>query len=354
MAVQAVSRDVALDAFAFEPQFLDHLAPVWSALDDSVRGTLYVSPELVGRAQSKGLAADVVEAQALRASSSPPRANPGDGPVAFVTSIGDTKVARRLGYRRFIFMEHGAGQAYLGDPHPFRHPSYAGGDDREDVVLFLVPNEFSARLWLHRYPESSVDIIGCPRLDDLPARQPGPPTVAISFHWPGFVVPEADTALGFYLPVLSGLPKKFDIIGHAHPKGDWPDRMSRIYKRAGIPFVRDFDEVCRRADVYVCDNSSTIFEFAATGRQVVVMNAPTYRRNIHHGLRFWEAADVGVQVDTREGLVPAIETALLDRQEERDAREAALRLVYAYREGAAKRAADAIERWMLDARSPQG
>ena len=25
----------------------------------------------------------------------------------------------------------------------------------------------------------------------------------------------------------------------------------------------DFDEVCRRADLYICDNSSSLYEFAA-------------------------------------------------------------------------------------------
>lgn len=337
-----------LDALAFEPQFLDHVAPVWKALPAALRGHLRVSETLLDRAARLGLAAEPVNDDELRRSSPPPKAKPGTGPVAFAVSIGDIKVGRRLGYQRFIFMEHGAGQSYPGDQHGARHASYAGGVDREDVVMFLVPNEYSARLWLEAYPESATHIVGCPRLDVLPAREPGPETVAISFHWPGFVAPEADTALGFYMPVLKDLSQRFNVIGHAHPKGDWPDRMRRIYQRAGIPFVQDFDDVCRQADVYVCDNSSTLFEFAATGRQVVVLNAPQYRKNVHHGLRFWDAADVGVQVDEKNLLGDAVALALRDRQEERDAREAALDVVYAYRTGAAKRAADVMERWLAE------
>jgi UDP-N-acetylglucosamine:LPS N-acetylglucosamine transferase len=98
--------------------------------------------------------------------------------------------------------------------------------------------------------------------------------------------------------------------------------------------------------VYVCDNSSTIYEFAATGRPVVVLNGPHYRRDVHHGLRFWDAADVGIQVDHPRDLPDAIEEALRDPEPRRRAREAALGIVYAHRTGAAQRAAAALTDWM--------
>jgi hypothetical protein len=338
-----------MDAFAFEPQFLDHLAPVWRLLPLDVRGTLRTSPALLGQAEALGLAAEAVDVESIRRLSPPPRAAPSTaGPLAFVTSIGDTKVARRFGYRRLAFMEHGAGQAYVGEQSlaARRHPSYAGGMDREDTELFLVPNDYSARLWRSAYPAARVEVVGCPRLDDLPARAPdGRTTVAISFHWPGFVCPEADTALGTYLSVLPELARRYHVIGHAHPKGDWPRRMARRYEKLGIEFVPSFDDVCRRADVYVVDNSSTLFEFAATGRPVVVLNAPTYRRNVRHGLRFWDAATVGVNVDAADRLIPAVGRALADEELTKRARETALGLVYAYRSGGAERAALALSEW---------
>jgi hypothetical protein len=330
------------DALAFEPQFIDHLAPIWRALPG---GRFITSERLAPRARAHGIEPSIVDDAALRERSRPPRARVEDGPMALTASIGDIKVGRRLGYRRFAFIEHGAGQAYLaGGGMP--HPSYAGGMDREDVELFMVPNEYSAALWRAAYPTARVEIVGCPRLDDLPARvgQPGR-VVAISFHWPAFVAPEADSAVGFYMSVLGDLARAHEVIGHAHPKADWQDRMERIYRRHGIEMVKDFDEVCRRADVYVCDNSSTIFEFASTGRPVVVLNAPTYRRNVHHGLRFWEAATVGVQCDRPQDLNAKIDEALLDTPDARTAREAALSLVYAYRHGAARRAASAVLEW---------
>jgi UDP-N-acetylglucosamine:LPS N-acetylglucosamine transferase len=121
--------------------------------------------------------------------------------------------------------------------------------------------------------------------------------------------------------------------------------MSKRYRLAGIPFVPEFADVCRRADVYVCDNSSTLFAFAATGRPVVVLNPPWYDKRVDHGLRFWEAADVGVQCNDPADLPAAIDKALRDTPAQRKRREAALDLVYAYREGAAQRAADVLTEW---------
>lgn len=332
-----------MDAIACESQFVDHAAPVWRALEPEIRGRFLVDAPLVDRAVSRGLEPEILDATAIRMSSAPPLAGHASGPLAFVTSVGDTKVGRRLGYRRFAFMEHGAGQAYLGDGG-IPHPSYAGGLDREDTELFLVPNEYSADLWRRRYG-ARVEVVGSVRLDDLPGRtfDPDPrPVIAISFHWPAFVAPEAGTALGHYLGILPELARRFRVIGHGHPKGDWPRRMERLYRRAGIEFVPDFDDVCRRADIYVCDNSSTLFEFASTGRPVVVLNSPAFRRRIQHGLRFWDAADVGVQVDDPGHLVEGIELAVEDGTEQRANRERALDIVYAFRSGAAARAAAVI------------
>jgi CDP-glycerol glycerophosphotransferase (TagB/SpsB family) len=119
--------------------------------------------------------------------------------------------------------------------------------------------------------------------------------------------------------------------------------LDRRYRRAGINVVRDFADVCRQADLYITDNSSSLYEFAATGRPVVVLNAPWYRRDVHHGLRFWDAIP-GPQVDHSRDLVPTVLKAL--ETDTTDLRESALAKVYAYRSGAAERAARIIEEWV--------
>src|SRR5690349_18098515 len=47
---------VRLDALAFERQFVDHLAPLWRALPEAVRGRFLVDPALVDHAMKRGIA----------------------------------------------------------------------------------------------------------------------------------------------------------------------------------------------------------------------------------------------------------------------------------------------------------
>lgn len=336
-----------IDAIASEPQFLDHLAPIWTRISGSARGRLLVEPGLVARARWRGIDdAEPLDVDALRQT---PQVGPRrDGPPALVASIGDIKIGRRLGYGPFAFVEHGAGQGY--DTRSGSAASYAGGPDRDDNELFICPNEYSADRWRRSYPSARVAVVGSTRLDELPARSPGPaPVVAVSFHgdWP-HGVPYGGNALTEFLPGLPALASRYSTIGHAHPGKRWGERMARTFDRVGIEFVPEFDAVCERADVYVCDNSSTLWEFASTGRPVVVMNARHWHRGGGPGLRFWDAAHVGVNVDRPDELVPAVARALKHRPEDVAAREDALEYVYAYRHGAAERAAAAVVDWLGD------
>ncbi len=55
-----------MDAFAFEPQFVDHIAPVWRELPADVRGTLRTSPALGDRARALGLVVEEVDVETIR------------------------------------------------------------------------------------------------------------------------------------------------------------------------------------------------------------------------------------------------------------------------------------------------
>lgn len=321
-----------VDFAAHTAPYVEHLAPIFRALPEEHRGRFYVTSWARAGAVDSGIPdADLVvdDGDALPA-----------GAHIVVASYRDTTRARG---RPVILCEHGAGQAYSN-----RHSSYVGGVGRDDVVLFVVPNGQAATRNRRRYPAIPNAVVGCPKLDELAVVPPptGPPTVAISFHWRCQVVPEAGTALDDYSPVLADLRADLaaagiDLLGHAHPA--IATEIGPVYAAAGIEFVPSFTDVVRRAHLYAVDNSSTLFEFAALGRPVIVLNAGSYRRNVHHGLRFWTEVGVGLNVDDPAELLPTILRALEDPEDVRRSREASVARVYPVRDGtSARRAAAAV------------
>jgi hypothetical protein len=336
---------MAVDFLAGQPHFLDHLYPTWCALPEEQRGALCLGQYRMGNA-SPGEVADHAQRLGMggwRVFNSSVELmgflKQRRGPVV-TAAFGDLAVANATG-RPQVFSEHGAGQSFSN-----RHPSYSGGErGREHVKLFLCPNETVARRNREFYPGIPNAVVGCPKLDQwhLAPEKPrdSPPVIALSFHWDCRVAPEARTTLPHYQDCLKGLAWQFRLLGHGHPRIQ--PQLKPIYAAAGIEFVPDFEEVLQRADLYVCDQMSTLYEFASLGRPVVVLNAPWYRRSVQHGLRFWEAATVGVQCDQPADLPAAIEQALEDSPAQQEARRAAVELAYAYCDGhAAERAAAAI------------
>ena len=102
----------------------------------------------------------------------------------------------------------------------------------------------------------------------------------------------------------------------------------------------------RRADLYAVDNSSTLFEFAATGRPVVVLNAPWYRRSVTAWPRFWWGADVGANVAYPAALTETILGALKDTNKQADRRARIAAEVFPHVGDASRLAAEAIERFL--------
>lgn len=295
-----------IDFYSSQPHYGAHMWPVYAALPEEQRGAFGVTR--------------------------------GTGPVV-VASYGDYKRAKAVGYTRFALMQHGAGQSY-GDS---THSSYPGGGGQGDVSLFLCPNEYSAAKWRQKYPNSSVVVAGSPATECLPVRESSSTerVVAVSFHWRCSLWPETMPAFGDFRLAVAALP--YSVIGHGHPRAmRW---LRPYYAKAGIPVVEDWAEVCKQADVYVCDNSSTIFEFAATGRPVVLMNSRHYRKRVNHGGRFWEWATVGLQVDHPDDLADTVKLALLDPRGIRQERRRIVQQVYAQVQGSTQATVNALLEW---------
>lgn len=323
-----------IDFYASNPWYVDHVAPIWRALPPEARGTFHVTTKSAEAARGLPNATS----DKLSTSRRP----------LFVVSYGDLRAATMNGRTMIALGQHGAGQSYSTD-----HPAYPGGRSQGAASLFLVPNRHAEMRTRAAYPRARVERTGCPKLDTLPGREPdGQLVVALSFHWDGpAIAPEMRSAWLHYRRALGALTRRYRVIGHAHPKAT--ARVAPWYRASHVELVPSFEDVLRRADVYACDNSSSLFEFAATGRPVVVLNAPWFRRNVEHGLRFWEASGIGVNAEGPHDLAAAVAAAVADAPATRAAREAALDLVYDPRTGGAQRSAEVLVDWARTVRAPQ-
>lgn len=323
-----------LDAYASDTHYADHLAPIWTELPDEARGTFYAhNPRLADYLDRTHL----IDARAT----GPPMGLE----LLLVASYRDELRGRA---REVIFLEHGAGQSYgdLGDG------SYAGDKPRPNVRLYLAPNELVAGRARPTVTNGTVAIVGTPKLDAYHLDPPAPrgaraPVVAFAWHWDATIAPETRTALPHYRRHLGTVADYFggaNIIGHGHPRL-WPQRshaLEATYLRFGITPYRHARTVLDEADLLIADNTSLLYEFASTGRPVLVLNAPFYRRNVHHGLRFWDLIP-GLQVDHPAELVDRAVQALEDPLEVRELRTAVLEEVYPLADGrAAERAAEEV------------
>lgn len=324
-----------VNALATQPHYVAHLAPLWLALDPAERGTFHaMGPACAAEAARYGI--PPAELQRRRTMPAPHRIHE---PVWLVASWWDLD---RLGpRRRAVFVEHGAGQQYLGNGHPENYP---GGPRRERVALFLCPSPRVADANRATYPRTPAEVVGCAHVERLAARRTWAevcgierrPVLTFHFDTAHQVAPEARSALGHYLPALPTLARQVRPLGHGHPRA-WAE-LAELYAEHGIEPCEHQDDALARASVLIADNTSAMFEAAALDVPVVVLNAPWYRRDVHHGLRFWDAADVGLQVNEPDELVPAIAWTL-HHDPLRDRRRAIAAEVYPQPEGGAARAA---------------
>lgn len=296
----------SVDALATQRHYGDHIRPIWEEL------------------QRLGVAGEWHDR--------PPKH---DRPIIVASSTDLQRVEVPA-----VFVEHGAGQTYLDARHP---EGYAGGPKRGRVVLFICPSERVAEKNRKAYPKARSVVVGSPRLEwlrrargrfSLDSPPPSPLAPAISFHWNCRTSPEARWAWPHYQTLTDWLEPD-SIIGHGHPRS-WP-QLRRWWQAVGVETVDEFADVTLRASLYVVDNSSTMYEAAALGIPVVALNAPWYRRDVHHGLRFWDLIP-GPQVDHPSELPAAIAEA----PEWADKRDKISELVYSPSDGAARRAAEAI------------
>lgn len=333
--------DKRIDILASRWHYLDHLAPVWRALPEDIRGGVLVeSPRLLAHP----VAAEAKRRQTVKA----------DRISRVLVASGTDMLTARRQHWGIALMEHGAGQTYSsGKPSS----SYAGGPARQGVGLFLCTNQAVAQANALYGPRTVV--VGCPRLRDLEAvraehRASERPTLALTWHWAcriappwsGWAWPEFVNAL-----VALRLAWPGPVIGHAHPRA-WK-AVETAYRQASIEPVQRWEDVIARADVLSFDNTSAGFEAAALGIPVVLCESSAWKRDTEHGLRFWRWADIGptVRADTypeaiARNWVDASLSVLHPSGPWKDQREAMAAETYPHREDSTERAVSALLRWV--------
>lgn len=292
-----------IDVYATWSHYLDHLLDATAGLDVRV-----VCP-------TEALAVHAYARGARNVTRGNVRMPGGPTLVAGYADARDTHASRPL-----ALVEHGAGQTYLD----VEHMGYAGGPGWSRLDLVLSPGPHAAARWRAAYPSLRVVEIGAPE-----HRPYAGPTglVAVTFHWRCNKTIESGTAWREWQDTVARLPRE-RLLGTWHPR--WGERrgtnnLADWWTALGVEVAEDVEDVFARADVLVCDNTSLAYEFAATGRPVVSLNASWWRKDVEHGLRFW-AHVPGIMLDPGDDLAAGIDAALTGAGE--DARRAAVAHAY--------------------------
>lgn len=254
-------------AFGSEPHYCEHIQAIWKHLPDDLRGTWFPKHTDI------------------------PRADPDD--IVMVASFIDVPLVPN---HRVVYVEHGAGQRYTNlkehhswHYHASRHPNR--------VVAYISPRQEVADSW-----GRPAFAAGSPVCDPYELYgEEG--VVAITFHWDApNVCAETRSAFPHYVERMPDIVQAlrdqgYEVLGHRHPKYKM---MDGYWDRIGVPEV-DVDTVRRRASILIADNTSLLYEMAYLFRGTVALNAPWYRRDVDHGLRFW--GWYGLMLDEPEDLI---------------------------------------------------
>lgn len=242
-----VGGQVGIRLVARQPHYRDHLLPIWNLIPDDLR---------------------IPRERATRYD------------LLLIAGASD-----RRHFNPYVYVEHGVGFAWQG----IDNASYSGSSGHADCKLFICPNETVGDRWRERYPDTPVAVVGCPRLDEYHTGYTPPPrTVAITFHWDCRLCPETRSAWPHYQPGIRKMVQAYrdqgwTVLGHSHPR---EQRMFKaMWRGIGVEWT---DNPLRDAAVLIADATSLMAEMHSCGRPVLALNAPWYRRDVHHGMRFWE------------------------------------------------------------------
>jgi hypothetical protein len=266
-----------IHAYASAPHYGEHIDAIWTRLPESLRGQRQIA---AGNWNERGVDLD---------------------DLVMVAAFNDID---RVPNRRLVYVEHGAGQRYVDAPKRIAR-GYHGGAHPQRVVGYLGPRQAVIDAW-----DRPGFACGAP-ICDPHALFGEPNVIAFAWHWDAAsVAPEARTAYPHYadrLPeIIAALRSNgWEVLGTLHPKF----KTRSLWRNLGVTEVSAY-EVRQRACLLIADNTSLIYEMMYLGRSVITLNAPWYRRDVEHGLRFWRHAPA-TQIDEPEQLLERVSSPSL-------------------------------------------
>lgn len=273
------------------------------------------------------------------------------GALVVCPSHGHEMMAMRAGAMGTVHSGHGT-LSYCGPEVTIENPWHGSRGRCDGRKLLLCSSKELAERHLKVWPNIPVAVVGAPNLDRWHGQvwtKAERPKVCVSTHWDCSTskVPETRSSwpwLKDALPALAQDPR-WELCGHWHPQeeqsGSVKERKA-FFAAHGIRPIRHFDDVLAGCDLFITDNSTTLYEFAAVGKPVVAVNPPWYRPEAQHGLRFWSHVP-GLQVNDLARLNDAVAEALADAPKLQRLRKRAVAACYGKLDGkASERAANAI------------
>jgi hypothetical protein len=245
------------------PHYAQHVLQVWRHLPDHLRGEM-VTGQLSGRARFD---------------------------LDDIVMVGGYYDIDRARGHRVIYVEHGAGQSYPGDRKTATHPAYHGSDHPGNVIGYISPRPEVAKAW-GRPAFAAGSPVCDPYVDVVPRH-----VAVFAFHWDCHIVPETRSAYMHYadhLELMIGHVRDADleVVACTHPRDI---RMPIVWRNLGVERV-PASVALSEATLVIADNTSLAYELCNLDRSAIALNAPWYRRDVHHGLRFWDAPH-GLPID---------------------------------------------------------
>lgn len=193
-----------------------------------------------------------------------------------------------------VLVEHGAGQTYLINGQPVDAGSTGKVSDiHSHVVLYVGPNRRACQIMREWLPNALL-IVASPLVEWMRQQPRNPSTVVFATHWPSPLaasVPDAGTSWPESAYILKALKPD---IAHCHPRMVGRFLRDLHHHQIDTLYVDVWDQIWPTARLLVVDNSSILWEAAAVGVDVAVIQPSHWTGR--HGLRFGVEADPLIRV----------------------------------------------------------